>query len=249
MTSGSLLSSSSRSRFSATRKRVLSCRRWSATPRSSATSLTLTRRTSLHLRTCAGTFFALVCLSVISDFCGLPLTIAAGQVYHTLLQEREDKGINDVVISRVEQISPFPYDLVSTPRYDQMVDAVLMIPLRSRLTLTSTPTRTFSGARRSRLTTVHGAMSRLVSSPPQMRRSTTRASTRSTPAASLRAPSRLVARRCTRSRLSSSSRPRSPSKWTAWVESVIHDSSAFLLDAGHGAPSLLMCSSSVLVMI
>ena len=36
-----------------------------------------------------------------------------GQVYHTLLQEREDKGINDVAISRVEQISPFPYDLVS----------------------------------------------------------------------------------------------------------------------------------------
>ena len=38
-----------------------------------------------------------------------------GQVYHTLLQEREDKGINDVVISRVEQISPFPYDLVRFP--------------------------------------------------------------------------------------------------------------------------------------
>ena len=35
-----------------------------------------------------------------------------GQVYHTLIQERQDKGINDVVISRVEQISPFPYDLV-----------------------------------------------------------------------------------------------------------------------------------------
>lgn len=36
----------------------------------------------------------------------------SGQVYHALLQERDDKGINDVVISRVEQISPFPYDLV-----------------------------------------------------------------------------------------------------------------------------------------
>jgi 2-oxoglutarate dehydrogenase complex dehydrogenase (E1) component-like enzyme len=33
-------------------------------------------------------------------------------VYHTLLQQREDKGINDVAISRLEQISPFPYDLV-----------------------------------------------------------------------------------------------------------------------------------------
>jgi|SRR5712671_1108533 len=35
-----------------------------------------------------------------------------GQVYYTLLQEREAKGIKDVAISRVEQISPFPYDLV-----------------------------------------------------------------------------------------------------------------------------------------
>jgi 2-oxoglutarate dehydrogenase E1 component len=35
-----------------------------------------------------------------------------GQVYHTLLQEREDKGIKDVAISRIEQLSPFPYDLV-----------------------------------------------------------------------------------------------------------------------------------------
>ena len=38
--------------------------------------------------------------------------LCTGQIYHTLLQEREDKGINDVVISRLEQISPFPYDLV-----------------------------------------------------------------------------------------------------------------------------------------
>lgn len=35
-----------------------------------------------------------------------------GQVYYTLLQEREEKGIKDVAISRLEQISPFPYDLV-----------------------------------------------------------------------------------------------------------------------------------------
>ena len=39
--------------------------------------------------------------------------LCTGQVYHNLLQEREDKGINDVAISRFEQISPFPYDLVS----------------------------------------------------------------------------------------------------------------------------------------
>ena len=37
---------------------------------------------------------------------------AAGQVYHALVQEREAKGIKDIAISRVEQISPFPYDLV-----------------------------------------------------------------------------------------------------------------------------------------
>ena len=38
--------------------------------------------------------------------------LCTGQVYHTLLQERQDKGITDVAISRLEQISPFPYDLV-----------------------------------------------------------------------------------------------------------------------------------------
>lgn len=36
-----------------------------------------------------------------------------GQVYYSLLQEREAKGIKDVAISRVEQFSPFPYDLVN----------------------------------------------------------------------------------------------------------------------------------------
>jgi 2-oxoglutarate dehydrogenase E1 component len=35
-----------------------------------------------------------------------------GQVYHALLQERDEKAITDVAISRIEQISPFPYDLV-----------------------------------------------------------------------------------------------------------------------------------------
>ncbi len=38
--------------------------------------------------------------------------LCTGQVYYTLLQEREEKGYNDVAISRLEQISPFPYDLV-----------------------------------------------------------------------------------------------------------------------------------------
>jgi len=35
-----------------------------------------------------------------------------GQVYFTLLQAREERGIKDVAISRVEQLSPFPYDMV-----------------------------------------------------------------------------------------------------------------------------------------
>ena len=46
--------------------------------------------------------------------------MCTGQVYHTLLQEREEKGYNDVAISRVEQISPFPYDLVSLLLPDAM---------------------------------------------------------------------------------------------------------------------------------
>lgn len=36
----------------------------------------------------------------------------AGQVYLTLLQARQERGIKDVAISRVEQLSPFPYDMV-----------------------------------------------------------------------------------------------------------------------------------------
>jgi 2-oxoglutarate dehydrogenase E1 component len=39
--------------------------------------------------------------------------LCAGQVYYTLLAEREARGIKNVAISRLEQISPFPYDLVS----------------------------------------------------------------------------------------------------------------------------------------
>jgi 2-oxoglutarate dehydrogenase E1 component len=42
----------------------------------------------------------------------LPCLIISGQVYHTLLQAREERGIKDIAISRIEQISPFPYDLV-----------------------------------------------------------------------------------------------------------------------------------------
>ncbi|KAJ3541630.1 hypothetical protein NM688_g6060 [Phlebia brevispora] len=51
--------------------------------------------------------------------------LCTGQVYHLLLQEREDKGINDVAISRLEQISPFPYDLL-TPHLDKYPNADLL---------------------------------------------------------------------------------------------------------------------------
>ncbi|KAI0632335.1 2-oxoglutarate dehydrogenase E1 component [Trametes polyzona] len=51
--------------------------------------------------------------------------LCTGQVYYTLLQEREEKGINDVVISRIEQLSPFPYDLL-TPHLDKYPNADLL---------------------------------------------------------------------------------------------------------------------------
>lgn len=38
--------------------------------------------------------------------------LCTGQVYYTLLQAREERGIRDVAISRIEQVSPFPYDMV-----------------------------------------------------------------------------------------------------------------------------------------
>ncbi len=38
--------------------------------------------------------------------------LCSGQVYYQLLKEREDRGVTDVAISRVEQLSPLPYDLV-----------------------------------------------------------------------------------------------------------------------------------------
>jgi 2-oxoglutarate dehydrogenase E1 component len=39
--------------------------------------------------------------------------LCSGQVYYALLKERTEKGIKDVAISRVEQLSPLPYELVS----------------------------------------------------------------------------------------------------------------------------------------
>lgn len=52
----------------------------------------------------------------------LSLLALTGQVYQTLLKEREDRKINDVILCRVEQISPFPYDMV-TPYIDQFPNA------------------------------------------------------------------------------------------------------------------------------
>ncbi|KAH9065545.1 thiamine diphosphate-binding protein [Lactarius vividus] len=51
--------------------------------------------------------------------------LCSGQVYHALLQEREAKGIKDVAISRVEQISPFPYDLIA-PHLDMYPNADIL---------------------------------------------------------------------------------------------------------------------------
>ncbi|EIW81255.1 2-oxoglutarate dehydrogenase E1 component [Coniophora puteana RWD-64-598 SS2] len=51
--------------------------------------------------------------------------LCTGQVYYTLLQAREQRGIKDIAISRIEQISPFPYDLV-TPHLDQYPNADLL---------------------------------------------------------------------------------------------------------------------------
>ncbi|KAH8114578.1 2-oxoglutarate dehydrogenase complex E1 component mitochondrial precursor [Phellopilus nigrolimitatus] len=51
--------------------------------------------------------------------------LCSGQVYYTLLQEREEKGIKDVAISRLEQVSPLPYDLL-TPHLDKYPNADIL---------------------------------------------------------------------------------------------------------------------------
>ncbi|KAH6907715.1 oxoglutarate dehydrogenase [Coprinopsis sp. MPI-PUGE-AT-0042] len=51
--------------------------------------------------------------------------LCTGQVYYQLLQAREERGIKDVAISRIEQISPFPYDLI-TPHLDKYPNASLL---------------------------------------------------------------------------------------------------------------------------
>ncbi|KZV92557.1 2-oxoglutarate dehydrogenase, E1 component [Exidia glandulosa HHB12029] len=51
--------------------------------------------------------------------------LCTGQVYYALLKEREDRGLKDIAISRLEQIAPFPYDLL-TPHLDKYPNAELI---------------------------------------------------------------------------------------------------------------------------
>lgn len=48
--------------------------------------------------------------------------LCSGQVYYTLLAEREKRGLKNVAISRIEQLSPLPYDLI-TPHLDRYPNA------------------------------------------------------------------------------------------------------------------------------
>ena len=41
------------------------------------------------------------------------VVMCTGKLYYELLSEREKKGVDDVAIVRVEQISPFPFDKVA----------------------------------------------------------------------------------------------------------------------------------------
>lgn len=51
--------------------------------------------------------------------------LCSGQVYFQLLKERDERKINDVAISRIEQISPLPYDML-TPHLDKYPNADLV---------------------------------------------------------------------------------------------------------------------------
>lgn len=73
--------------------------------------------------------------------------LCTGQVYYTLIKEREARGIKDVAISRVEQLSPFPYDLVRIILC--MTETGSNYPPRSHLILTNTLMPTLCGAKKS----------------------------------------------------------------------------------------------------
>lgn len=76
--------------------------------------------------------------------------LCTGQVYYTLIAEREARGIKDVAISRLEQISPFPYDLVSGFNLHLRIRWLTWCLDRSHHTWTSILTRLRSGVKRSR---------------------------------------------------------------------------------------------------
>jgi 2-oxoglutarate dehydrogenase E1 component len=40
------------------------------------------------------------------------LVLCSGKVYYDIVRAREEKGITDIAVARIEQISPFPFDLV-----------------------------------------------------------------------------------------------------------------------------------------
>lgn len=58
------------------------------------------------------------------------MQLCSGQVYYTLLAEREKRGLKNVAISRVEQLSPLPYDLI-TPHLDRYPNAGAFLSLSS----------------------------------------------------------------------------------------------------------------------
>ena len=94
-----------------------------------------------------------VSFSFLGWCCSFTLYDLIGQVYFALTQAREDRGIKDVAISRIEQLSPFPYDLVRTlsPTFWKLKDWKLITFLFNFFRLLriwiNTPTPAFSGAR------------------------------------------------------------------------------------------------------
>jgi 2-oxoglutarate dehydrogenase C-terminal len=70
-----------------------------------------------------------------------------GQVYYTLLEERRKRGIRDIAISRVEQISPFPYDLVSNYACDESEVLIVVVGIRLHQSWIAIPMEISSGVR------------------------------------------------------------------------------------------------------